>query len=135
MVSLTNITPDTIVTLVPDTPLLSKAERVVVIGVGGYNMALMTSTDVDARHAEVLSSIETPDVETDIRKCTFLIVENRDGEREAWANVWLKNVSVVEELRADFSLVLENLDELAAIKKVLQSLGHTPEIVVRDNMA
>tara|TARA_Y100001956_G_scaffold81951_1_gene101123 strand:+ start:1550 stop:1948 length:399 start_codon:yes stop_codon:yes gene_type:complete len=129
MVSLIGIASGKIVNLVPDTPLLSKIDHVEVLATGGYKIA-KSYTDVDAKHAEIYSSLETSDVPNDVRAYTYIIIAGRDGRPEAYADAWLKSVNEISKLEAKFTLALDNTDELNEVRRALQSRGYNPEIEI-----
>lgn len=132
MVSLNGVAAGTVVNIVPDTPLITKIDHVEVLATGGYKIAKSFS-DVDARHAEIYSSLETPEVPNDVRSYNYIIIQNRDGRPEAFADAWLKSVNVVQKLQAQFVLDMDNTDELNEIRRILQSRGYDPQIDVIEN--
>ncbi len=131
MVSLNGVAAGTIVNIIPDTPLLSKIEHVEVLATGGYKIAKMY-TDVDAKHAEIYSSLETADVPNDVRSYSYIIVTGRDGRPEAYADAWLKSIAVVNKLLVKFELNIDNTDELNEIRRALQSRGYSPAFEIID---
>lgn len=132
MVNLNGVAAGTVVNIVPDTPLITKIDHVEVLATGGYKIAKSFS-DVDARHAEIYSSLETPEVPNDVRSYSYIIIQNRDGRPEAFADAWLKSVNVVQKLQAQFVLDMDNTDELNEIRRILQSRGYDPQIEVIEN--
>lgn len=132
MVNLNGVAAGTIVNIVPDTPLISKIDHVEVLATGGYKIAKSFS-DVDARHAEIYSSLETPEVPNDVRAYNYIIIQNREGRPEALADAWLKSVTVVQKIRARFDLELDNMDELNELRRALQARGFDPKIDIITN--
>ena len=129
MFSVKNMSAGTIVNIVPDTPLLGKVEHVEVLATGGYKLA-KSYTDVDAKQAEIFSSLQTPELVDDVRAYTYIIIENREGIPEAYADAWIKSITVVDKITANFKIQLDNLDELVILRKVLQGRGFDPEIEI-----
>lgn len=122
MIEIKNIEIGTTINIVPDTPLLGKTMYANVLAVCSYEMAKAIS-EVDVKHQQIFSSIETPNVDPNHRLYDYVIIEV-DGVKEAYATAWMKSATVVNKISIELKINIDSKSEVEPIRRALLSLGH-----------
>jgi len=126
--------PGQVVNLIYDTEALAQESRVVVQGYIGYNQAQKTE-DVRVKHNNIYSTLVSKP-ENKIEKSLFLLYTDSQNKLHVAADVWLREVKIIKNLQVNFTVTLDNRDELDLMTKALAARGFSDvkyEIV--DNMA
>jgi len=126
--------PGKVVNLIYDTEALAQESRVVVQGYIGYNQAQKTE-DVRVKHNNIYSTLVSKP-ENKIEKSLFLLYTDSQNKLHVAADVWLREVKIIKNLQVNFTVTLDNRDELDLMTKALAARGFSDvkyEIV--DNMA
>ena len=122
MYDLTGIESSSLVTITFDTPLMAQATRVRVLASNcNYELA-RTYDDVLVKHKNIYSSlVSVPD--DNIHAAKFLLVSGADGKITPYADCWIADIRVIENLQVRFSVKLDNRTEIAEVTKALASRG------------
>ena len=126
--------PGQVVNLIYDTEALAQESRVVVQGYIGYNQAQKTE-DVRVKHNNIYSTLVSKP-ENKIEKSLFLLYTDSQNKLHVAADVWLREVKIIKNLQVNFTVTLDNRDELDLMTKAMAARGFSDvkyEIV--DNMA
>lgn len=112
-----------VVNIVMDTNLLGGHTHVEVLGTAGYKMAVGYE-DIDAIHANIYSTLNTPDVPDDVHQYRYLIIKSGD-KFTAVADAWISSITVVNKITATIrNIELDSMDDLILIRKTLASIGY-----------
>lgn len=121
MYDVSTIEPGTLINVVFDTAVWQPLKRVRARATADFVMA-KDIRDVVTDHKNIYSTLvqQPPD---NIRAAKFLVIEDGSGKRTVIADLWIRNVSVITGLDVDFSVTLDNRQELEEVTKALASRG------------
>lgn len=126
--------PGQVVNLIYDTEALAQESRVVVQGYIGYAQAQKTE-DVRVKHNNIYSTLVSKP-ENKIEKSLFLLYTDSKNKLHVAADVWLREVKVIKNLQVNFSVTLDNRDELDLMLKALAGRGFSEvDYEIVDNTA
>lgn len=111
-----------IVNITMDTNLLGGHTNVEVLATAGYKLA-RSYEDIDAIHANIFSTLNTPDVPDDVQQYRYVIIKS--GEHiTAVADAWISSITVVNKITATIrNIELDSLDDLMLIRTTLAGIG------------
>lgn len=123
-----------VVNITYDTPIKTPEQRVVVLGVCGYEMA-KSIEDVNATQKNIYSSlVAQPDDNT--AKYLYLMFKGTNGKIRVAADAWIREVSVIKNLQVRFLVTVDNRDEIDEITKALAIRGlNNVSFEIVDNVA
>lgn len=113
--------PGQIVNLIYDTEALAQESRVVVQGYIGFSQAQKTE-DVRVKHNNIYSTLVSKP-ENKIEKSLFLLYTDSNNKLHVAADVWLREVKIIKNLQVNFTVTLDNRDELDLMTKALAARG------------
>ncbi|ANZ49379.1 hypothetical protein WELLINGTON_27 [Erwinia phage Wellington] len=113
--------PGQIVNLIYDTEALAQESRVVVQGYIGFAQAQKTE-DVRVKHSNIYSTLVSKP-ENKIEKSLFLLYTDSNNKLHVAADVWLREVKIIKNLQVNFTVTLDNRDELDLMTKALAARG------------
>lgn len=121
MYDVSTIEPGTLINVVFDTAVWQPLKRVRARGSIDYVMA-SDMRDVMTDHKNIYSTLTQEPVDN-IRAAKFLVIEDANGKRIPIADLWIRSITVITGLDVDFSVSLDNRQELELITKALAAQG------------
>jgi len=121
MYNISSIEPGSLVNVVFDTTMYQPLKRVRVRGVVDYTTAA-TMRDVMTEHKNIYSTLIQQPADN-IRAAKFLLYADESGVVNVVADLWIRDVTVVVGLDVDFSIVLDNRQELDSLTRALAAYG------------
>lgn len=121
MYDVSTIEPGTLINVVFDTAVWQPLKRVRARGSIDYVMA-SDMRDVMTDHKNIYSTLTQEPVDN-IRAAKFLVIEDANGKRIPIADLWIRSITVIAGLDVDFSVSLDNRQELELITKALAAQG------------
>ena len=121
MYDVSTIEPGTLINVVFDTAVWQPLKRVRARGSIDYVMA-SDMRDVMTDHKNIYSTLTQEPVDN-IRAAKFLVIEDANGKRIPIADLWIRSITVITGLDVDFSVSLDNRQELKLITKALAAQG------------
>jgi hypothetical protein len=121
MYDVSTIEPGTLINVVFDTAVWQPLKRVRARGSIDYVMA-SDMRDVMTDHKNIYSTLTQQPVDN-IRAAKFLVIEDANGKRVPIADLWIRSVSIITGLDVDFSVSLDNRQELELLTKALAGQG------------
>lgn len=121
MYDVSTIEPGTLINVVFDTAVWQPLKRVRARGSIDYVMA-SDMRDVMTDHKNIYSTLTQEPVDN-IRAAKFLVIEDVNGKRIPIADLWIRSITVITGLDVDFSVSLDNRQELELITKALAAQG------------
>lgn len=109
------------VNIVYDTPVKGQETRVVVQGTCGYELA-KTIEDVAVIHNNIYSTLkQQPD--PNYRKYSYIMFVGADGKLRCAADAWINNIKIIKNITVNFTVTLDNKDEIDLLTKQLAVVG------------
>ena len=121
MFDISSIEHSTLVNINFDTTMFQPLKRVRTRGVVDYAIASMYR-DVMTDHKNMYSTL-TQKPEDNIKAAKFLLYEASENKLSVIADCWIRDVTVIKGLDVDFTLNLDNRQELDLVTKALASVG------------
>lgn len=123
-----------VVNITYDTPIKMPEQRVVVLGVCGYEMA-KSIEDVNATQKNIFSSL-VAQPEDNTAKYLYLMFKGTNGKIRVAADAWIREVNVIKNLQVRFLVTVDNRDEIDEITKALAVRGlNNVSFEIVDNLA
>lgn len=113
--------PGQIANLIYDTEAKAQDTRVVIQGYVGYAQA-KTIEDVRVIHNNIYSTLKSKP-ENKLEKYLFLLFTDSDNKLHVAADAWLREVKIIQNLVVNFTVTVDNRDEIDLITKALAARG------------
>lgn len=123
-----------VVNITYDTPIKMPEQRVVVLGICGYEMA-KSIEDVNATQKNIYSSL-VAQPEDNTAKYLYLMFKGSNGKIRVAADAWIREVNVIKNLQVRFLVTVDNRNEIDEITKALAIRGlNDVQFEIVDNLA
>jgi hypothetical protein len=113
--------PGQVANLIYDTQARAQDTRVIIQGYVGYSQA-KTVEDVRVIHNNIYSTLVSKP-ENKLEKYLFLLFTDSEGKLHVAADAWLREVKIIQNLTVNFTITVDNRDEIDLITKALASRG------------